>query len=180
MQALYRRATQLGHVMHNPCRDVSLPTIRGRREHAADPDDAARMIRALPKKDQCVWAIAFYAGLRLGELRALRWEDIDETIGLIHVQRSWDAKEGEIETKSFAGRRDVPIIAALRPVPHRAASSLPVGASRSCSRLLGALPVLLQRALPPVSQGVGGRWLPTSDPTPGAALVRELPDRIRG
>ena len=30
-------------------------------------------------------------------------------------QRSWDAREGEIEPKSFAGRRDVPIIAALRP-----------------------------------------------------------------
>jgi hypothetical protein len=41
VQAIYRRATQLGHVMHNPCRDVSLPTIRGKRDHAADPDDAA-------------------------------------------------------------------------------------------------------------------------------------------
>lgn len=115
VQALYRRATQLGHVMHNPCRDVSLPTIRSRRDHAADPGDAARMIRALPEQDQCAWALAFYAGLRLGELRALRWEDVDESAGFFHVQRSWDAREGEIEPKSFAGRRDVPIIAALRP-----------------------------------------------------------------
>jgi integrase len=115
VQALYRRATQLGHVMHNPCRDVTLPTIRSQREHAADPADAALMIRALPERDQCAWALAFYAGLRLGELRALRWEDIDESAGLIHVQRSWDAREGEIDPKSFAGRRDVPIIAALRP-----------------------------------------------------------------
>ena len=115
VQALYRRATQLGHVMHNPCRDVSLPTIRSQREHAADPGDAGRMIRVLPEQDQCAWALAFYGGLRLGELRALRWDDIDEAAGLIHVQRSWDAREGEIEPKSFAGRRDVPIIAALRP-----------------------------------------------------------------
>jgi integrase len=115
IQAIYRRATQLGHVMHNPCRDVSLPTIRSKRDHAAEPEDAARMIRALPPQDQCVWALAFYAGLRLGELRALRWEDIDEKAGLIHVQRSWDAREGEIDPKSFAGTREVPIIAALRP-----------------------------------------------------------------
>jgi integrase len=115
VQAIYRRATQLGHVMHNPCRDVSLPTIRGRRDHAAEPEDAARMIQALPERDQCVWALAFYAGLRLGELRALRWDDINEKAGLIHVQRSWDVREGEIDPKSFAGTRSVPIIAALRP-----------------------------------------------------------------
>ena len=115
VQAIYRRSTQLGRVMHNPCRDVSLPTIRGRREHAAEPGTAARMICALPDQDRCAWALAFYAGLRLGELRALRWEDIDESAGLIHVQRSWDAQEGEIDPKSFAGRRDVPIFAALRP-----------------------------------------------------------------
>ena len=101
--------------MHNPCRDVTLPTIRSQREHAADPADAALMILALPERDQCAWALAFYAGLRLGELRALRWEDIDESAGLIHVKRSWDAREGEIDPKSFAGRRDVPIIGALRP-----------------------------------------------------------------
>jgi integrase len=115
VQAIYRRATQLGHVMHNPCRDVSLPTIRGKRDHAAEPGDAARMILALPEQDQCVWALAFYAGLRLGELRALRWDDINEKDGLIDVQRSWDAREGEIDPKSFAGTRSVPIIAALRP-----------------------------------------------------------------
>ena len=95
-----------------------------RRQPADDPQPARARRRPrrrgthdprAPEEDQCAWAIAFYAGLRLGELRALRWEDIDETIGLIHVQRSWDATEGEIETKSFAGRRDVPIIAALRP-----------------------------------------------------------------
>jgi integrase len=115
VQALYRRSMQLGHVMHNPCRDISLPTIRSRREHAAEPQDAGCMIRALPESDQCVWALAFYSGLRLGEMRALRFEDIDEKAGLIHVERSWDRAEGVIATKSFAGRRDVPIIAALRP-----------------------------------------------------------------
>ena len=59
-------ATRARH--HNPCRDVSLPTIRSQREHAADPGDAALMIRVLPEQDQCAWALAFYGGLRLGEL----------------------------------------------------------------------------------------------------------------
>jgi len=61
-------------------------------------------------------------GLRLGELWALRDEDVDLEAGVIRVERSWDRLEGVIEPKSRAGRRAVPIVAALRP--HLAASKL--------------------------------------------------------
>ena len=57
---------------------------------------------------------AFYAGLRQGELRALRVEDVDLAAGVIHVRRGWDRDEGEITLKSHSGRRTVPIVAALR------------------------------------------------------------------
>jgi integrase len=57
---------------------------------------------------------ALYAGLRRGELMALRWEDVDLAAGLIRVERSWDAKAGPVNTKSRAGLRTVPIPAALR------------------------------------------------------------------
>jgi len=59
-------------------------------------------------------ACAFYAGLRRGELRGLRFEDVDEAAGVIHVRRGWDDVEGEIETKSQKGERDVPLTGALR------------------------------------------------------------------
>ncbi len=55
-----------------------------------------------------------YAGLRLGELRALRVEDVDLAGGVIRVERGWDPVEGEIKLKSHAGRRKVPISAVLR------------------------------------------------------------------
>ena len=55
-----------------------------------------------------------FAGLRLGELRALRVTNIDLAAGLIHVERGYDAVEGEIGLKSGAGRRKVPIAAVLR------------------------------------------------------------------
>jgi len=60
-----------------------------------------------------LWATAFYAGLRLGELRALRWDDVDLAVGLIRVERGWDDKAGLIAPKSKKGRRRVPIIGAL-------------------------------------------------------------------
>ena len=43
-----------------------------------------------------MWATAFYAGLRRGELLALQWEDVDLDQRLIHVTRSWDPVEGFI------------------------------------------------------------------------------------
>ena len=67
------------------------------------------------ERDQALWATAFYAGLRRGELMALRIADVDLAGGVIRVERAWDAKGREyVETKSRAGRRTVPIPAVLR------------------------------------------------------------------
>jgi integrase len=62
-----------------------------------------------------------YSGLRRGELRALRWSDVDLDTNLIHVRRSWDDVDGAIEPKSRAGMRTVPIATVLRSllVEHR-------------------------------------------------------------
>jgi integrase len=79
------------------------------------PTEAAALLAALNNEhDRAVWATALYAGLRLGELQALRAEDVDLPTGVIRVERSWDKAEGVIEPKSRAGQRKVPIVAALR------------------------------------------------------------------
>jgi integrase len=57
-----------------------------------------------------------YAGLRRGELKALRDDDVDLGAGVIRVERGWDEKEGEIDLKTAAGRRRVPIALALRDI----------------------------------------------------------------
>jgi integrase len=91
-----------------------MPAVRGRRERFASPEEAAALIAAAPEQDRVVWATATYAGLRCGELKALRDEDIDLAAGVIHVERGWDDYEGVIELKTRAGRRKVPIAAVLR------------------------------------------------------------------
>jgi integrase len=48
---------------------------------------------------------------------ALRWEDVDLATGVIRVNRAYDNKERvEIEPKSRAGLRAVPIVGALREI----------------------------------------------------------------
>ena len=114
LRAIYRRALARGEVAVNPVAGVELPAVRGRRDRIASPPEAAALIAAVPEDDRAVWATAFYAGLRLGELLALRDEDVDLEGGVLRVERSWDRREGVIEPKSRAGRRLVPIVAALR------------------------------------------------------------------
>ncbi len=116
LRVIYRRALARSEVAINPTTALELPACRGRRLRIADPAEATALIEALPPADRAVWALALYAGLRRGELWALRWEDVDLDAGVIHVRRSWDPKAGEIEPKSAAGTRRVPIASMLRRI----------------------------------------------------------------
>jgi integrase len=113
LRAIYRRALSRGEVTVNPTAALELPKVRGGRDRIADPDECARLLRALSVTDRPIWATAMYAGLRRGELFALRIEDVDLARGLIYVRRGWDRVHGEIPTKS-RGERKVPIAAVLR------------------------------------------------------------------
>ncbi len=115
LRAVYRRAVSRGEVSHNPTRGLELPAVRARRPRIVPPEVARRMIAALPVSDQPLWATAFFAGLRRGELQGLLWGDVCLDEGRIHVERGWDQLEGEIAPKSRQGRRRVPIPAVLVP-----------------------------------------------------------------
>jgi integrase len=114
LQVIYRRAIEDGDLALNPCERLRLPAARGRRERIGSPAEAAALIAALRAEDRALWGCAFYAGLRRGELRALRWNDVDLADGLIRVERSMSGHGETGEPKSRAGRRNVPIVAALR------------------------------------------------------------------
>lgn len=114
LQAIYRHAVRRDLVTVNPTRDLDLPASRGRRERIASASEAAALIDALPSSERAVWATAFYAGLRRGELRALCWSDVDLGRSEIRVRRSWDECEGALDPKSVTSARTVPILAALR------------------------------------------------------------------
>jgi integrase len=114
LQVIYRRAIEDGDLAVNPCERLRLPAARGRRERIASPSEAAALIAALRPEDRALWGCAFYAGLRRGELRALVWDDVELADGLIRIKRSMNSYGDGGEPKSRAGRRGVPIVAALR------------------------------------------------------------------
>jgi integrase len=114
LRAIYRRAIGRSEVLINPTLGLALPSGSGRRERIARPAEAAALLEVLPPQDRVAWAVALYAGLRRGEIRGLRWCDVDFERGLIRVEQSWDDRAGPVEPKSRAGRRRVPMAKPLR------------------------------------------------------------------
>ncbi|HWW67221.1 MAG TPA: tyrosine-type recombinase/integrase [Solirubrobacterales bacterium] len=141
LRAICRRAVSRGELVSNPCNGLQLPAVRGRRERYATPAEAEALIEAVPGADRSIWATAMYAGLRRGELQALRAQDLDLAGGVIRVEYGWEYRDGQIALKSHAGRRKVPISAVLRDfLVERLAESGRSGADRVFGLTSGASP----------------------------------------
>jgi integrase len=86
--------------------------------------------RLLDAADPGMWAtmilLGLRAGLRQGEILALRWEDVDLARGVLHVRRA--IHEGHVDTPKGGRGRDVPmgdeLREALRALPSRFAQGL--------------------------------------------------------
>lgn len=115
LQTFYRRANDREELSSNPTEAIDLPLGKSQRpSRIVAPAEAAALVELLPAEDRALWATAFYAGLRRGELQALRCMDVDLAKNLIYVRKGWDQVEGEIEPKSEAAKRTIPLLAILR------------------------------------------------------------------
>jgi integrase len=115
LRVIYRRAIEDGELAVSPCDKLRMPADDEKpRDRIASPEEARKLLDALSEEDRTLWATAMYAGLRAGELMALRWEDVDLDVGVIRVERSYDPKEHEIIQTKSRRRRDAPIIGVLR------------------------------------------------------------------
>jgi integrase len=90
-----------------------------------------RLLLALePGKDKRVWCGALLgclAGLRLGEVRGLRWEDVDKEHGLIHVVQSVPAFERTPRAPKWGSTGEVPAPTMLLDALDMLAESAPYG-----------------------------------------------------
>jgi integrase len=72
-------------------------------EKARFSEETERERRRINEQDASLFMVAACTGLRLGELRALRWRDVDLGVGMLNVSRSFsDGKE--TSTKSRRSR----------------------------------------------------------------------------
>lgn len=95
---------------------AEIPTQRNARKIAVlDADTMARLVASgSSERWRAALALAGYAGLRLGEIRAIPWCDVDLDANTIGVSRSM-LPDGTTKTpKTAAGIRTVPLLPSLR------------------------------------------------------------------
>jgi len=100
----------------NPAKDVAGPDtgVRVAKQYLF-PSELTRFVECdgVPLRWRQLVVLAVYTYMRLGELRVLRWEDVDLEHQVIHIHRAYDRSTGrEKPTKSKNARR-IPIEPAL-------------------------------------------------------------------
>ncbi len=120
--AMLKFAKRSHIITNSPFEDI--PSLKRPRK-APDPftmEEYERFISVLPASVVNLWKLAFYAGLRHGELCALGWDDVDLVNGKIHVSRNLNNYDQFGPPKTSAGERTItllePALEALRDQFH--------------------------------------------------------------
>lgn len=110
----YAKGPRRRWVGANPCEGIELPGVPEPEEirflDEAEWEAVLRHVVCGPYEslDRAFYLTAIMAGLRHGELIALRWRDVDWMAGRVRVRQNWVL--GEFDTpKSRRGSRSVPM-----------------------------------------------------------------------
>ena len=78
VHAMLSDATRWGNVARNVAALVTPPSVPHRDIRAFDADQALRFLgAAMGTKHEALWTVLISTGVRIGEVAALRWSDID-------------------------------------------------------------------------------------------------------
>lgn len=134
LKSIFRLAARTYNI-RNPLDGIKLPKCAKNEVAVLNKDEQSRLLRCISGNDDpCSLGIviALYTGMRIGEICALKWEDVDLAGKVIHVRHTLQriqtfssGKKTKIvitEPKSASSVRDIPIPDCLLPLltKHRA------------------------------------------------------------
>jgi integrase len=132
LSAILKAAVLAGRIPRNPAQGIrKLPTGHNREDHmqVLDPEQVRAFLEAATDEVRPLFTTAVMTGLRLGELLALRWDDVDLDGAVLTVRRSrrrirgtegYEFEDGQPKSKKSRRvelSRDV--INVLRTLPSR-------------------------------------------------------------
>ena len=104
LSSMLQDAMQWQIISSNPCSRVKAPTVKRHKYKLLSEKEIREMLRYLyeePLKYRMIVLLAVDSGLRLGELMALKWSDIDMKNNILNVTKSNQALGGKgVFTKS--------------------------------------------------------------------------------
>ncbi|MDN6003120.1 MAG: site-specific integrase [Enterococcus sp.] len=116
-------AVKKGLLMINPCKEVLLPKVKKRKIHALNKQEQKtleQVARLAPSHQGLPVLIGLQTGMRIGEIAALKWENIDLKAKTLTVEKTYQRipsfEEGNQKTvlvyqeaKTASSRRVVPL-----------------------------------------------------------------------
>lgn len=119
LSGAFRYAVRTGVVRFNPIREVLVPRGKPMREtEAYTLEEIAAMVNVLPEPAKTAVLVAALTGLRLSEIRGLRYDDISADESELTVNRSvWGTHVGETKTPGSAAK--IPLLPVLSEVLNR-------------------------------------------------------------
>ena len=143
----------------NPVTPVKTPKgLKPGKAYAYSLEESSAIMAALPEPAKTVVMMAAFSGLRHGEIRGLKWEDITDTE--IRVSRAvWGRHIGE--TKTEESQAPVPLLPTLRDALAAHRKRQPEGqyifAGERCGRPM-ILANLVRREIKPALLKAGIKW----------------------
>lgn len=132
INGVFEKAIVDGIIDNNPCKRVDLPIFRKRCTEPARKTDAERTVSAEEKAillqklkniesvERYAVELSFCVGMRVGEIAALKWEDIDFDKGVVVVSRSekynQKTKEYTIESTKTGKSREIPLTSGMKVI----------------------------------------------------------------
>ncbi|HKV28933.1 MAG TPA: site-specific integrase [Candidatus Acidoferrales bacterium] len=125
MSGILQRAVEWGYLQFNPARGVKLPPMQRRRNTVVlTREQLAILLQSLQGAVKTLAVTAAMTGLRIGEVLALRWRNVDFDKNVIRVREA--VYLGHFSTpKTKSSIRDVPLGPALRQALVDARKSAP-------------------------------------------------------
>lgn len=161
LSAVFKHAKRQGLLNGvNPMTDVSVPKAKESEEtYAYSLSEITRMISVLPEPASTIVAVAGLTGMRKGEIRGLRWDDLQD--GSLYVRQSvWNGHTTEPKTKQ--SKAPIPIIQPLAQMlaKHRERMGVNPAVHVFCSASGKPLSLdnLALRTIRPILQKVGLEW----------------------
>ncbi len=98
-------AIKAGIIERNPCKDVKPFKITQTRDRILSQPEIALLLDRLQGKDRLMVAMGLFAGMRLGEVLSLQWQDIDFVKGLITFTQNKTGKAVIIPLSSYLAEK---------------------------------------------------------------------------
>lgn len=121
LNQIFQYAFRCGEIKHNPAKAIERPRHLERGVRPPLTLDQQKVVQNYRGEYSLMPLMLLYTGMRIGELMALEWKDVDFKAGVIHITKKLNyspRSSGTLENylKSKNGKRDIPLFGPLRDI----------------------------------------------------------------